>query len=172
MAKGVNKWIGIGNAVRDPEVKYLPSGGAVGSLTIACNDSYKDKNSGQMIDATEFVRVVFYGKLAEIVGDFVKKGSKLYVEGSLHTRSWEDKQTGAKKYATEIKASQMQMLDSRGGQSGEQQSSTPATATEGGHFPSYEDFERGGQAAPASKSGGNDFDDDIPFAPLGGVLAI
>lgn len=112
--KGVNKWIGIGNVTRDPEVRYLPSGSAVANITVACSDSYKDKSSGQVVDATEFVRVVFMGKLAEIVGEFVKKGSKLYVEGSIHTRKWQDKATGQDRYSTEVKGIAMQMLDSRG----------------------------------------------------------
>lgn len=155
--RGVNKWIGIGNVCKDPDCRYLPSGGAVTNITVACNDSYRDKNSGQQVDATEFVRVVFYGKLAEIAGEYLKKGSKVYVEGSLHTRKYQEKQTGQDRYSTEIKASSMQMLDSRGGDS---QSRAPAASNgfaaaqdgataQAGSFPAYNAEE--------------DFNDSIPF---------
>lgn len=111
MSKGVNKWIGIGNACADPESRNMPNGTLVVNLTIACNDGYKDKNTGQMVDATEFVRVVFFSRLAEIVSEYVKKGSKVYIEGKLKTRSWE--QDGVKRYATEIVANDLQVLDSK-----------------------------------------------------------
>lgn len=109
MAKGVNKWIGIGNCCADPEIKYLPSGVAVTNMTVACNDSYKDKTTGQLVDKTEFVRVVFYNRLAEVVGEYLKKGSKVYIEGSLSTRKWQNKE-GVDQYTTEIIANEMQML--------------------------------------------------------------
>lgn len=118
MSKGVNKWIGIGNACDDPKSANLPSGGTVTNLTIACNDSYKDKSTGANVDKTEFVRLVFFNNLAEIVAQYVKKGAKIYVEGSIRTRSWE--QDGAKRYATEIVANEMQMLDSKPQDSGQQ----------------------------------------------------
>ena len=92
--RGVNKVILVGNLGRDPEVRYLPSGGAVANITIATSEAWRDKNTGQMQEQTEWHRVVFYGKLAEIAGEYLKKGSKVYVEGSLHTRKWQDKQTG------------------------------------------------------------------------------
>lgn len=149
MSKGVNKWIGIGNVCGDPQAASLPSGGTVVNVTIACNDSYKDKNTGANVDKTEFVRLVFFNKLAEIVAQYVKKGSKLYIEGSLRTRSWE--KDGVKQYATEIVASEMQMLDgkpadSSGQQSGQapRQSQAPA------------------QSAPADNFGWDD-GDTIPF---------
>jgi single-strand DNA-binding protein len=121
MAKGVNKVILVGNVGGDPETKYLPSGGAVTNLSIATSESWKDKQTGQKQERTEWHRVVFFNKLAEIVAQYVKKGSKLYVEGQLRTQSWE--QDGVKRYTTEVIASEMQMLDSRqdGGQQQSQQ---------------------------------------------------
>lgn len=178
--RGVNKVILVGNLGRDPEVRYLPSGGAVANVTIATSEAWKDKNTGQQQEQTEWHRVVFYGKLAEIAGEYLKKGSKVYVEGSLHTRKWQDKQTGQDKYSTEIKANTMQMLDSRGQGGGGGQSAGfgggDDFAAAGGNFPSYEDFDQGAAPArpaqrPASAPAGapqrpapaDDFDDDIPF---------
>jgi len=111
MAKGVNKWIGIGNVCADPETRYLPDGGAVTNLTIACNDSYKKKDSSEVVDTTEFVRLVFFRKLAEIAGEYLKKGSKVYVEGKLQTRQYE--KDGQKHYASEIVINNMEMLDNK-----------------------------------------------------------
>jgi single-strand DNA-binding protein len=118
---GVNRVIILGNVGKDPETKYLPSGGAVTNLSIATSESWKDKQTGQKQERTEWHRVVFFNKLAEIVAQYVKKGSKLYVEGQLRTQSWE--QDGVKRYTTEVIASEMQMLDSRqdGGQQQSQQ---------------------------------------------------
>ena len=130
--RGVNKVILVGNLGKDPEVRYLPSGGAVANVTIATSEAWRDKTSGQMQEQTEWHRVVFYGKLAEIAGEYLKKGSKVYVEGSLHTRKWQDKQTGQDKYSTEIKANTMQMLDSR--QGGGQQSGGFGGGQQGGGF--------------------------------------
>ena len=183
--RGVNKVILVGNLGRDPEVRYLPSGGAVANVTIATSEAWKDKNTGQQQEQTEWHRVVFYGKLAEIAGEYLKKGSKVYVEGSLHTRKWQDKQTGQDKYSTEIKANTMQMLDSRGqggGGGGNQGGGGGDDFASGGSFPSYEDFDQGAAPAPsrgapqraasAPAGGGqprpaqapaDDFDDDIPF---------
>lgn len=143
MKKGVNKFIGIGNCCADPDVRYMPNGNAVANVTIACNDSYKDKNTGETVDKTEFVRLVFFSRLGEIVGEYCKKGSKIYIEGRLQTRKWQDK-NGQDRYTTEIVADQMQMLDSRGNAAGgaPSSSSTPSSP------------------APAPDA---DFDDDIPF---------
>lgn len=104
----VNKWIGIGNLGADPETRYLPSGDAVTNIRIACTDRYKDKASGEWKEATEWVRIAFFGKLAEIAGQYLKKGSQVYIEGRLKTRQWE--KDGQKQYSTEIVAEQMQML--------------------------------------------------------------
>ena len=120
MAKGVNKVILIGSVGQDPETKYMPSGGAVTNISMATSESWKDKQTGQQQERTEWHRVVFFNRLAEIVAEYIKKGSKVYVEGQLRTRNWE--QDGVKRYTTEIVASEMQMLDSKqGGQQGEQQ---------------------------------------------------
>ena len=121
MARGVNKVILVGNLGQDPEVRYMPNGNGVANITLATSDSYKDKNTGQMIDKTEWHRVVFFGKLAEIVGEYCRKGSQIYVEGKLQTRKWTD-QSGQDKYTTEIVVDgftgQMQMLGGRSDQQG------------------------------------------------------
>jgi len=143
MAKGINKVILIGNLGQDPDVRYMPNGNAVANVTLATSESWKDKNTGETQEKTEWHRVVFFRRLGEIVGEYCKKGSKIYVEGRLQTRKWQDKD-GKDRYTTEIVADQMQMLDSRGG-------ATPENAQQSSHQP---------QAAPAPDA---DFDDDIPF---------
>ncbi len=143
MAKGINKVILIGNLGRDPEVRYMPSGGAVTTVSIATSSSWKDKQSGDMQERTEWHRVVFFNRLAEIVGEYLKKGSKVFVEGSLRTQKWQDK-NGQDRYTTEVVASEMQMLDGRGDtQSNNFDQSQPVASA----------------PAPASEN----FDDDIPF---------
>ena len=156
MARGVNKVILIGNLGNDPETKFLPSGGAVTNVSLATSESWKDKQTGQMQERTEWHRVVFFNKLAEIAGEYLKKGSKVYVEGSLRTRKWQG-QDGQDRYTTEIVVSEMQMLDGRseGGSAQPRQGGYSAPAQSG--------------AAPAAAAGGGyaapsgDFDDDIPF---------
>jgi single-strand DNA-binding protein len=143
MASGINKVILVGNCGGDPETRYLPSGGAVTNITIATSESWKDKQGGQQQERTEWHRVVFFNKLAEIAGQYLHKGSKVYIEGSLRTRQWE--KDGVKRYTTEIVASQMQMLDSR-----ESQSEQGAAQNNASQQP--------------SQGGFDDFDDDIPFA--------
>ena len=153
MARGVNKVILIGNLGQDPEVKYMPNGNAVANITVATSESWKDKNTGEQVDKTEWHRVVFFRRLAEIVGEYLKKGSKIYIEGKLQTRKWQDK-NGADHWTTEVIANEMQMLDSRGGGSSDfnqNQGSSSQSAPQSA--PS--------QAAPAPAN--NDFDDDIPF---------
>lgn len=149
MAKGVNKVIIVGNLGADPEVRYLPSGGAVANISVATSDSWKDKETGQSQERTEWHRIVFFGRLAEIAGEYLRKGSKVYVEGSLRTNKWQDKTTGADRYSTDIIGAVMQMLDSRGGGQASPSYEAPSSA---GSQPSYE------QSAPAQH-----FDDDIPF---------
>ena len=148
MARGINKVILIGNLGRDPEVRYMPSGSAVTNVTIATTDSWKDKQTGDKQERTEWHNVVFFNRLAEIAGEYLKKGSKVYVEGSLRTRKWQDKNTGADRYTTEIVANEMQMLDSKGGSSASfnQDTSSPATASQ-----------------PEMATAMDEFDDDIPF---------
>lgn len=118
MARGVNKVILVGNCGQDPEVRYMPNGNAVANVTLATSENYKDKNTGQAVEKTEWHRVVLFGKLAEITGEYVRKGSQIYVEGKLQTRKWTDQQ-GQEKYTTEIVVDgftgQMQMLGARQG---------------------------------------------------------
>jgi single-strand DNA-binding protein len=163
MARGVNKVILVGNLGNDPETKYMPSGGAVTNITVATSESWKDKNTGQAQERTEWHRVVFFNKLAEIAGEYLRKGSKVYVEGSLRTRKWQD-QSGQDRYTTEIVASEMQMLDSRGGASaggdGSYEQAAPRQSAPRQSAPR--------QAAPAQSEAPppanfDDFDDDIPF---------
>jgi len=119
MGKGINKVIIVGNCGTDPEVRYMPNGGAVANISVATSESWKDKNTGQMVDKTEWHKLCFYGNLAEIVGKYVTKGSKIYAEGKLQTKSWE--KDGVKRYSTEIVCNEMQMLDSKGDNQGGQQ---------------------------------------------------
>jgi len=154
MARGINKVILIGNLGKDPEIRYMPSGGAVTNVTLATSESWKDKQSGQMQDRTEWHQVVFFNRLAEIAGEYLKKGSKVYIEGSLRTRKWQDK-SGQDRYTTEIVANEMQMLDSKGGS--QDYASAPAERQGSGTRP-----------APAVEAdhavvGFDSFDDDIPF---------
>jgi single-strand DNA-binding protein len=172
----VNKVIIVGNLGRDPEMRTFPSGDRVANVTIATTDRWKDKTSGEMKEATEWHRVVFNGRLAEIAGEYLRKGSQVYLEGSLRTRKWTDKD-GVEKYTTEIRADQMQMLGKREGMGG------PSPDDDGG---SYDNAPRrsapagrapagggggggagggaGGAQRPApSKTGFDDMDDDIPF---------
>ena len=157
MARGVNKVILIGNLGQDPEVKYMPNGNAVANITVATSESWKDKNTGEQVDKTEWHRVVFFRRLAEIVGEYLKKGSKIYIEGKLQTRKWQDK-NGADHWTTEVIASEMQMLDSRGGGSSDfnQNQGAPSQSA-----PQSGQQSAPSQAAPAPAN--NDFDDDIPF---------
>ncbi len=147
----VNKVIIVGNLGADPETRYLPSGEAVTNIRVATTDRWKDKASGEMKEQTEWHRISFFGRLAEIAGEYLKKGSQVYVEGSLRTRKWQDKESGQDRYSTEIRADVMQMLGSRQG-SGEMREPPAA---------------KGGDAAkPAAKKPAGkleDMEDDIPF---------
>ena len=148
----VNKVILIGNLGADPETRYLPSGDAVTNIRIATTDTWKDK-SGEKQEHTEWHRIAFFGKLAEIAGEYLKKGSPVYVEGRIRTRKWQDKE-GQDRYSTEIVADRMQLLGARGG-GAESMSREPATAAAASKQP----------AAAAKKGGGafDEMDDDIPF---------
>lgn len=175
MARGINKVILVGNLGGDPEVRYMPSGGAVTNITIATSESWKDKQTGQPQERTEWHRIVFFNKLAEIAGEYLRKGSQVYVEGSLRTRKWQD-QNGQDRYTTEIVANEMQMLGGRGGNNQGNYLDQQA----GGYAPQEKQntYQGGGQVqqpsqAPAanpsinqtqqSAPGLDDFDDDIPF---------
>ncbi|MBQ0720531.1 MAG: single-stranded DNA-binding protein [Gammaproteobacteria bacterium] len=173
MARGINKVILIGNLGQDPETRHMPSGGAVTNLTIATSESWKDKQTGQPVERTEWHRVVFFNRLAEIAAEYLRKGSKVYIEGSLRTRKWQDKNTGADRYTTEIVANEMQMLDSRGGGEGmgggqgggqgyAQQNAPAAQPQRAQQAPAQQ---APAQPAPAQNepAGFDNFDDDIPF---------
>ena len=154
-SRGVNKVILVGNVGNDPEVRYMPNGNAVANISVATSDSWKDKNTGDQQERTEWHRVVFFNRLAEIVEQYVKKGTKLYLEGRLQTRSYE--QDGIKKYSTEIVANEMQMLDSRGAGANQEfgdQPSAPSVSS------AREPTEGSGQQASTNF---DNFDDDIPF---------
>jgi single-strand DNA-binding protein len=148
--RGVNKVILVGNVGQDPEVRYMPNGNAVANLSVATSETWKDKNTGDQQEKTEWHRLVFFNRLAEIVEQYVKKGSKIYIEGRLQTRSWE--QDGQTKYMTEIVASEMQMLDSSGSGGASSPASSPSNA---------------GRSTAGNPnevpSNFDNFDDDIPF---------
>lgn len=150
----VNKVILVGNLGKDPETRYMPSGEAVTNITLATTDTWKDKTSGEKKEATEWHRVVFFRRLAEIAAQYLKKGSQVYIEGSLKTRKWQDKD-GQDRYTTEIVADTMQMLGSRQGMS-------DAPPREGGFSPRQAPVAAAASSAPAG-GGFNDFEDDIPF---------
>jgi single-strand DNA-binding protein len=174
MARGINKVILIGNLGADPETRAMPSGMTVANIRVATSENWKDKQSGENKERTEWHSVAMFGRLGEIAGEYLKKGSKVYIEGSLRTRKWQDKQ-GQDRYTTEIIANEMQMLDSRGGggmggggdygggsgggggggggqrRGGGQQSAPP------------DDYDQGGGGPSSSTEKGGDFDDDIPF---------
>lgn len=150
MSKGVNKVILVGNLGQDPEVRAMPNGTMVANISVATSESWKDKQTGQQQERTEWHKIVYYGKVAEIVGQYLKKGSKVYVEGSLRTKKWQDKQTGQDKYSTEIVGRELQMLDSRGdAQSNQGHQQQPPMS--GGSMAQNQGFQP------------NDFDDDIGF---------
>lgn len=155
MAKGtVNKVILVGRLGADPEVRYTAGGTAVVNVSIATNDVWKDKQSGEQQERTEWNRTVFFGRLAEIVGEYLKKGSRVYVEGSLRTNKWQDK-SGNDRYSTEVVADEMQMLDGRGdGGGGRNDFDQSPPQRQGGG---------GGQSQSRNAPPAEDFDDDIPF---------
>jgi single-strand DNA-binding protein len=153
MARGVNKVILVGNLGNDPDIRYTAGGAAVANISLATTDSWEDKESGEQQDRTEWHRIVFFGRLAEIVGEYLRKGSQVYVEGRLQTRKWQDK-SGNDRYTTEIVANEMQMLGGRGGSGGGMGNNDQAPAPMSESSPAS-------SSAPAA---GNDFvDDDIPF---------
>ncbi len=172
MARGVNKVILVGNLGRDPEVRYTPGGSAVANVTIATSEQWKDKQTGDNQERTEWHRVVFFGRLAEIVSEYVKKGQQIYIEGSLRTNKWQD-QSGNDRYTTEIIASEMQMLGGRsgGGGGGFDQGMDQSQNQNQQRQPQQRQAQGGGQqqqapaqtTAPAQAGGFDDFDDDIPF---------
>ena len=169
----VNKVILVGNLGRDPEMRSFPSGDQVANVTLATTDKWKDKQSGEPREHTEWHRLVFNGRLAEIAGQYLRKGSQIYVEGSIRTRKWQDQASGQDRYSTEIRVDQMQMLGSRQGMGG------PGGGDEGGYGGGGDSYDAPRRAAPAPRaaapapraaapaarpsSGFDDMDDDIPF---------
>ncbi|MEI9600306.1 single-stranded DNA-binding protein [Moellerella wisconsensis] len=156
-SRGVNKVILIGHLGQDPEIRYMPAGGAVANLTLATSESWRDKQSGEMREKTEWHRVCIFGKLAEVAGEYLKKGSQVYIEGCLQTRKWQD-QSGQDRYTTEVVVNiggSMQMLGGNGGnQAGSQQPARQPQQSQ--------------QRQPAQQNEPPmDFSDDIPFAPIG-----
>jgi len=144
MARGVNKVIIVGNLGNDPDVRYTADGKAISTISVATTESWKDKNTGEQQDRTEWHRIVFFNRLAEIVAEYLKKGSHVYVDGKLQTRKWQD-DNGQDRYTTEIVANEMQMLGGRNDQAGAQQQPQQSQ-----------------QAVPPA----GELDDDIPFAPI------
>ena len=144
MARGVNKVIVVGNLGSDPETRYMPSGSAVTNLSVATNESWKDKQTGEQKERTEWHKVAMFGRLAEIAAEYLRKGSQVYIEGKLRTRKWQDQQ-GNDRYTTEIIADEMQMLGGRGGGGAPAMSDAPP------------------RSAPQGPPPADDFDDDIPF---------
>jgi len=159
MARGVNKVIVVGNLGNDPETRYMPSGSAVTNMTVATNESWKDKQTGEQKERTEWHKVAMFGRLAEIAAEYLRKGSQVYIEGKLRTRKWQG-QDGQDRYTTEIIADEMQMLGGRGGAGGGSFSGGGGQQGGGGQ-PSGGGQQGGGSAPP--QPGPDDFDDDIPF---------
>ena len=151
MARGINKVILVGNLGADPETRALPSGTTVANIRVATSESWKDKQTGDMKEQTEWHHVAMFGRLGEIAGEYLRKGSQVYIEGRLRTRKWQDKQ-GNDRYTTEVVASEMQMLGGRGG--GATQETRDTRETGGG---------KAGAPAPAGAGSAAEFDDDIPF---------
>jgi single-strand DNA-binding protein len=161
MSKGINKVILVGNLGQDPEVKYMPSGGAVLSISLATSESWKDKQTGQPVEKTEWHRVTFFNRLAEIAGEYLKKGSQIYVEGKLQTRKWQD-QAGVDRYTTEVIANTMQMLGSGGSSNDKAYDSSSDNQSR----PQQHKNEQQAEQKPVSQSSPppmDSFDDDIPF---------
>jgi single-strand DNA-binding protein len=148
MARGINKVILVGNLGADPETRYMPSGSAVTNLTVATNETWKDKQTGEQKDRTEWHKVAMFNKLAEIAAEYLRKGSQVYIEGKLRTRKWQDRD-GNDRYTTEIIADEMQMLGGRGGSGG------------GGSMAGPSD--QSPPSAPPRQNPDDGFDDDIPF---------
>lgn len=148
MARGINKVILIGNLGNDPETRYTPSGSAVATVSLATSASWRDKETGDQQERTEWHRIVFFGRLAEIVGEYLRKGSQIYVEGRLQTRKWQDNE-GKDRYTTEIVANEMQMLGSRSGGTAPVEQAPPPKEEK--------------KTEPAESAAADEFDDDIPF---------
>jgi single-strand DNA-binding protein len=175
---GVNKAIIIGNLGADPETRYTAGGNAVTNVRVATSDSWRDKTSGEMQERTEWHRVVFFARLAEVAGEYLRKGSKVYVEGRLQTRKWQNKE-GQDVYTTEIVGNEMQMLDSKGSGGGQQGGGAPAGGSQQQRPPQQPASAPSGGGAPAPMGGAaaggqqgfdDDIDDDIPFVTCNSIF--
>ncbi len=158
MARGINKVIIVGNLGQDPETRYMPSGAAVTNFTVATNESWKDKQTGEQKERTEWHRVAMFNRLAEIAAEYLRKGSQVYIEGKLRTRKWQG-QDGQDRYTTEVIADEMQMLGGRGGGGG----GSFGGGSGGGSFGGSGSGQKGGGGNAPPQPGPDDFDDDIPF---------
>ena len=168
MARGVNKVIIVGTLGNDPEVKYSASGSAIANLSVATSEQWKDKQTGEKKEQTEWHRVVIFGKLAEVAGEYLRKGSQVYIEGSIRTRKWQDQQTGQDRYSTEIRVDQMQMLGRREGMGGPGGNDDGYGASSSGSYApraaAPAPVARNAPSAPSPADAGfGDIDDDIPF---------
>lgn len=177
MARGINKVILVGNLGQEPETRTFPDGGSITNISIATSEGWKDKQTGEQKERTEWHRVVFNGRLAEIAAQYLNKGSKVYIEGSLRTRKYQDKQTGQDRYSTDVFARELQMLDSRGMGEGQQGGGQQGQQQQGGGQQFQQQAPRQQQPqqqyqqqapqqqpqAPVAPAGGDDWDDDIPF---------
>jgi single-strand DNA-binding protein len=165
MARGVNKVILIGNLGADPETRAMPSGTTVANLRVATSESWRDKQTGEQQERTEWHRVAFFGRLAEVAGEYLRKGSQVYIEGSLRTRKWQDKQ-GNERYSTEIVGNDLQMLGGRGGAggaaAGSESGGRGASAASGSGAPPFAE-ESGSSSSGGGGARSEEFDDDIPF---------
>src|SRR5690625_4222700 len=164
MSRGVNKVILIGNLGADPESRVMPSGGAVTNISVATSESWVERNTNQRQERTEWHRVVLFNRLGEVAAQYLRKGSKVYIEGSIRTRKWQD-QSGQDRYSTEIVANNMQMLDSRGDSNPYAQQPSPQSAQpayDGGQQPENT-YQPQQDAQPVAPDAGLDFDDDVPF---------
>ena len=157
MARGINKVILVGNLGADPETRYMPSGSAVTNLSVATSESWKDKQTGEQKERTEWHKVVMFDRLAEIAAEYLRKGSQVYIEGKLQTRKWQDRD-GNDRWTTEIRANEMQMLGGRGGAGG---GSSFGGGQQGGG--QQGGGQKGGGSSAPPQPGPDDFDDDIPF---------
>ena len=162
MARGVNKVILIGNLGADPETRAMPSGTTVANLRIATSESWRDKQTGEQQERTEWHRVAFFGRLAEIAGEYLRKGSQVYIEGSLRTRKWQNKQDN-ERYSTEIVGNDLQMLGGRAAGAGAAGAGAAPSGTSPGPKEPYPEYAASGAAASGGGERGEDFDDDIPF---------
>ena len=162
MARGINKVILVGNLGADPETRYMPSGGAVTNIRIAPSDSWRDKQSGEQRERTEWHRIVFFNRLAEVAAEYLRKGSQISVEGRIQTRKWQG-QDGQDRYTTEVVANEMQMLGGRGGGGGYQQDGDPGWSQEPPGFDEPANPAPARAAARGSSAPKDEFDDDIPF---------